>query len=51
MRGSHKWVGGMPNFIIRAIISRKLRVMFFNKILEKIIENIIINEAMIWIIK
>lgn len=51
IRGSHRWRGGILNFIIRAKINIKVIELFLNSILLKIIENIMINDAIIWIIK
>lgn len=51
IKGSHKWRGGILNFINNAIISIKVIKLFLKIILFKIIEIIIINDAIIWIIK
>lgn len=51
INGSHKCSGGILNFIIKAMISIKIIKLFLYKILLKIIVNMIINDAIIWIIK
>lgn len=51
IRGSHKCRGGILSFIIRAVVNIKIIKLFLKIILLKIIENIIIKDAMIWIIK
>lgn len=51
IKGSHRCKGGILNFNIKDIIRIKIMKLFLNMIVLKIIENIIINEAIIWIIK
>lgn len=51
INGSHRCNGGILNFIIKALISIKIIKLLNEIILLIIIENIIINDAIIWIIK
>lgn len=51
INGSHRCNGGILNFIIKAPINIKIIKLLNDRILLIIIENIIINEAIIWIIK
>lgn len=49
--GSHKWKGGMLNFISNAKIIVKIKKLLIMKILFKIIHKMIGKEAKIWIKK
>lgn len=51
INGSHRCNGGILNFIISALINIKIIRLLNEIILLIIIENIIINDAIIWIIK
>lgn len=51
IRGSHKCNGGILNFIIKALINIKIIKLLKDRILLMIIENTIINDAIIWIMK